>query len=75
MENPVGYFTRTFKHMVYDYIDSFRDIHHLANRKASACTSDGLFYNWLEVDGSKIPSASKMNSSLMPGVYYKTSRC
>ncbi|WP_242266281.1 MULTISPECIES: cytosolic protein [unclassified Bacillus cereus group] len=74
MKNPIGYFTRTFKHMVYDYIDSFRDIHHLANRKASACTSDGLFYNWLEVDGSKIPSTSTMDSSLMPGVYYKISR-
>ena len=61
--------------MVYDFIDGFREIHNLANRKASACTSDGIFYNWLEeVDGSKIPSASTMNSSLIPGVYYKISR-
>ncbi|WP_410993751.1 cytosolic protein [Bacillus cereus] len=35
MRNPIGYFTRTFKKMVYDYIDSFREIHTLANRKAN----------------------------------------
>ncbi|PEQ08695.1 helix-turn-helix domain-containing protein [Bacillus toyonensis] len=34
MRNPIGYFTRTFKQMVYAYIDSFRDIHILAERKA-----------------------------------------
>ncbi|PGS80146.1 cytosolic protein [Bacillus cereus] len=33
MKNPIGYFTRTFKSMVYDYIDSFRDIHTIAKRK------------------------------------------
>ncbi|MGX5634194.1 cytosolic protein [Bacillus thuringiensis] len=49
MRSPIGYFTRTFKKMVYDYIDSFREIHNLANRKPSTCTSDGIFYNWLEV--------------------------
>ncbi|PYE97213.1 helix-turn-helix domain-containing protein, partial [Bacillus sp. 196mf] len=27
MKNPIGYFTRTFKKMVYDYIDSFREKH------------------------------------------------
>ena len=53
MKNPIGYFTRTFKQMVYNYIDSFKDIHNFANRKASACTNSRIFYNWLEVDGSK----------------------
>ncbi|HHL0970350.1 cytosolic protein [Bacillus cereus] len=43
MKNPVGYFTRTFKHMVYDYIDSFRDIHNLANRKKDISARDTLF--------------------------------
>ncbi|MED2760265.1 helix-turn-helix domain-containing protein [Bacillus thuringiensis] len=74
MKNPIGYFTRTFKHMVYDYMDSFREIHNLASRKPSACTNDGIFYNWLEVDGSKIPSTSTMDSSFMPSVYYKISK-
>lgn len=36
MKNPIGYFTRTFKHMVYNYIDNFRDIHNIAKRKESA---------------------------------------
>ncbi|PEA86404.1 helix-turn-helix domain-containing protein [Bacillus thuringiensis] len=35
MKNPIGYFTRTFKGMVYEYIDSFRDIHNVAKRKES----------------------------------------
>ncbi|MCQ6302077.1 helix-turn-helix domain-containing protein [Bacillus cereus] len=43
MKNPVGYFTRTFKHMVYDYIDSFRDIHNLANRKKDILARNTLF--------------------------------
>ncbi|WP_242291476.1 helix-turn-helix domain-containing protein [Bacillus cereus group sp. BfR-BA-01356] len=33
MKNPIGYFTNTFKSMVYDYIDSFRSIHNIAKRK------------------------------------------
>ncbi|EOO29534.1 hypothetical protein IIU_05564 [Bacillus cereus VD133] len=33
MKNPIGYFTRTFKDMVYNYVDSFRDIHNIAKRK------------------------------------------
>ncbi|EOO36959.1 hypothetical protein IIU_01562 [Bacillus cereus VD133] len=74
IKNPIGYFTRTFKKMVYNYIDSFREIHNLANRKTSACTCDGIFYNWLEVDGSKIPSTNKTNNSFAPGVYYKISK-
>ena len=53
MRNPIGYFTRTFKRMVYNYIDSFREIHNLADRKTTVCTGGGIFYNWLEVDGSK----------------------
>ncbi|MGR5965513.1 helix-turn-helix domain-containing protein [Bacillus cereus] len=74
MKNPIGYFTRTFKRMVYNYIDSFREIHNLANRKPSACTSNGIFYNWLEVDGSKIPSTKKIDNPFTPGVYYKISK-
>ncbi|ANS50147.1 hypothetical protein BT246_48110 [Bacillus thuringiensis] len=38
MKNPIGYFTRTFKQMVYNYIDSFRDIHNIAKRKEHAHT-------------------------------------
>ena len=41
---------------------AFREIHNLANRKPSACTSDGIFYNWLEVDGSKIPSKKTIDT-------------
>ena len=74
MKNPMGYFTNTFKSMVYNYIDSFREIHNLANRKPSACTSDGIFYNWLEVDGSKIPSTKTIDTPFTPGVYYKISK-
>ncbi|WP_420973724.1 helix-turn-helix domain-containing protein [Bacillus thuringiensis] len=74
MKNPIGYFTNTFKSMVYDYIDSFREIHNLANRKPSACTNDGIFYNWLEVDGSKIPSTKTTDNPFTPGVYYKISK-
>ncbi|PFP79351.1 hypothetical protein COK02_31875, partial [Bacillus cereus] len=33
MKNPIGYFTRTFKKMVYNYIDSFREMHNVAMRK------------------------------------------
>ncbi|MGR5978100.1 helix-turn-helix domain-containing protein [Bacillus cereus] len=43
MKNPIGYFTSTFKQMVYNYIDSFRDIHNLANRKKDISARDTLF--------------------------------
>ncbi|EKS8366954.1 cytosolic protein [Bacillus cereus] len=43
MKNPIGYFTRTFKQMVYNYIDSFREIHNLANRKKDISARDTLF--------------------------------
>ncbi|HHL0974418.1 TPA: cytosolic protein [Bacillus cereus] len=43
MKNPIGYFTRTFKQMVYNYIDSFRDIHNLAKRQQDASTSFAIF--------------------------------
>ncbi|AOM13790.1 helix-turn-helix domain-containing protein [Bacillus thuringiensis] len=43
MKNPIGYFTRTFKQMVYNYIDSFRDIHNLANRKKDISARNTLF--------------------------------
>ncbi|HDR8108836.1 TPA: cytosolic protein [Bacillus cereus] len=43
MKNPIGYFTSTFKQMVYNYIDSFRDIHNLANRKKDISARNTLF--------------------------------
>ncbi|UYX52903.1 helix-turn-helix domain-containing protein [Bacillus thuringiensis] len=43
MKNPIGYFTRTFKKIVYNYIDSFREIHNLANRKTDISARDTLF--------------------------------
>ncbi len=49
MRNPIGYFTCTFKHMVYDYIDSFREIHNLANRKTNQ--HDGLAFFKEFIDG------------------------
>ncbi|UIJ67224.1 cytosolic protein [Bacillus cereus] len=73
MRNPIGYFTRTFKRMVYNYIDSFREKHILENRKTTVCTGGGIFYNWLEVDGSKTPPTSTIDNSLIPGVYDKIS--
>ena len=73
MKNPIGYFTNTFKSMVYDYIDSFRDIHNVTQRKTNAGTS-GVYYNWLEVDGPKTPSTKTIDSSLVPSVYYKISK-
>ncbi|MEB9620867.1 cytosolic protein [Bacillus thuringiensis serovar iberica] len=72
MKNPIGYFTRTFKSMVYNYVDSFRDIHNIAQRKANANTSS-IFYNWLEDNGSKKPSTDTIET-LVPGVYYKISK-
>ncbi|HFK1408932.1 cytosolic protein [Bacillus thuringiensis] len=38
IKNPIGYFTRTFKKIVYHYIDSFREIHHIAKRKENIHT-------------------------------------
>ncbi|HHK5532760.1 TPA: cytosolic protein [Bacillus mobilis] len=43
MRNPIGYFTRTFKHMVYDYIDTFKEIHILADRKTNFDARNALF--------------------------------
>ncbi|MES1048728.1 helix-turn-helix domain-containing protein [Bacillus thuringiensis] len=49
MKNPIGYFTRTFKKMVYDYIDSFRDIHNISKRKENAQTgSMAIFEQMIE---------------------------
>ncbi|MHA2896127.1 cytosolic protein [Bacillus cereus] len=73
MKNPIGYFTRTFKQMVYNYIDSFRERHILEKRRTTVYTG-GIFYNWLEVDGSKIPLTSTIDHSLIPGVYDKISK-
>ncbi|WP_130068754.1 cytosolic protein, partial [Bacillus albus] len=73
MKNPIGYFTRTFKKMVYNYVDSFRDIHNVAQRKANACIG-GIYYNWLKDNDSKEASTDTIDSSLVPGVYYKISK-
>ncbi|PEF60476.1 helix-turn-helix domain-containing protein [Bacillus cereus] len=49
MRNPIGYFTRTFKHMVYGYIDNFSEIHHLAQRKANIhATNMAIFQRMIE---------------------------
>ncbi|PYE86631.1 hypothetical protein ATL10_11152, partial [Bacillus sp. 196mf] len=64
MKNPIGYFTRTFKQMVYNYIDSFRERHILEKRKATVCTDGGIFYNWLEEDRSTVSSTNPISKSL-----------
>ncbi|MBJ8024951.1 helix-turn-helix domain-containing protein [Bacillus cereus] len=73
MRNPIGYFTRTFKRMVYNYVDSFRDIHNLAKRK-SHVSANNIFYNWLQEDRPKEPSTDTVDLALVPGVYYKISK-
>lgn len=40
MRNPIGYFTNTFKNMMYHYIDSFKAIHNVATRKEHAHTGN-----------------------------------
>jgi len=45
MRNPIGYFTKTFKKIVYDYIDNFKSIHNIAQRRENVLTSSlGGFY-------------------------------
>ncbi|MED1381797.1 cytosolic protein [Bacillus mycoides] len=44
MKNPIGYFTRTFKQIVYNYIDSFRDLHIIAQRKANIHASNTALF-------------------------------
>ena len=44
MKKPIGYFTNTFKTMVYNYIDSFRDIHNIAKRKEHAASNSLAFF-------------------------------
>ncbi|HDR5267528.1 HTH domain-containing protein [Bacillus thuringiensis] len=49
MKNPIGYFTNTFKTMVYNYIDSFREIHNVAKRKKNEHTSSlAIFKRMIE---------------------------
>ncbi|HHL0972242.1 TPA: cytosolic protein [Bacillus cereus] len=48
MKNPIGYFTRTFKQMVYNYIDSFRDIHNLAKRQQDTSISFAIFQQCID---------------------------
>ncbi|PYE88554.1 cytosolic protein, partial [Bacillus sp. 196mf] len=73
MKNPIGYFTRTFKKMVYDYIDSFREKHILEKRKTTVCTDGGIFYNWLEEDRSTVSSTNPISKSLLSGIFDKIS--
>ncbi|MBJ8026126.1 cytosolic protein, partial [Bacillus cereus] len=73
MRNPIGYFTRTFKRMVYNYVDSFRDIHNIAKRK-SHVSANTIFYNWLQEDKPKEPATDIIDRALVPGVYYKISK-
>ncbi|MDA2637010.1 helix-turn-helix domain-containing protein [Bacillus cereus] len=49
MKNPIGYFTRTFKKIAYDYVDSFRDIHNTYTRKKNTVsTSLAIFKQFIE---------------------------
>ncbi|MGE1025185.1 helix-turn-helix domain-containing protein [Bacillus cereus] len=48
MKNPIGYFTRTFKRIVYNYIDSFREIHNLANREANKDNGLAFFKEFID---------------------------
>lgn len=40
MRNLIGYFTRTFKKIVYNYMDSFKGIHIIALRKSNKHVSN-----------------------------------
>ncbi|MBG9839094.1 MULTISPECIES: helix-turn-helix domain-containing protein [Bacillus cereus group] len=48
MKNPIGYFTNTFKTMVYNYIDSFRDIHNISKRKENNYVGLAMFEQFIE---------------------------
>ncbi|ANN34865.1 cytosolic protein [Bacillus thuringiensis serovar coreanensis] len=47
MKNPIGYFTRTFKKMVYNYVDSFREIHNVAKRKENNHVGLAMFEQFI----------------------------
>ncbi|PFJ17940.1 cytosolic protein [Bacillus cereus] len=48
MKNPIGYFTNTFKTMVYNYIDNFREIHNVAMRKENKHVGLAIFKQFIE---------------------------
>ncbi|MGH1231838.1 cytosolic protein [Bacillus toyonensis] len=48
MNNPIGYFTNTFKNMVYNYVDSFKEIHHVAKRKENNHVGLTMFKQFIE---------------------------
>lgn len=48
MQNPIGYFTNTFKTMIYNYIDGFREIHNVAKRKANQHEGLTIFKQFIE---------------------------
>lgn len=50
MRNPIGYFTKTFKNIVYDYIDSFREIYNIAQRKTNKHVSNIAIFRRM-IDG------------------------
>ncbi|MES1051028.1 cytosolic protein [Bacillus thuringiensis] len=48
MKNPIGYFTSTFKSMVYNYVDSFREIHNVAKRKENNHVRLAIFEQFID---------------------------
>lgn len=48
MQNPIGYFTNTFKTMVYNYTDDFKEIHSVAKRKANEHEGFTIFKQFIE---------------------------
>ncbi|OUB00995.1 cytosolic protein [[Bacillus thuringiensis] serovar konkukian] len=48
MKNPIGYFTRTFKKMVYNYVDSFRELHNVAKRKENNHVGLTMFEQFID---------------------------
>ncbi|MES1050026.1 helix-turn-helix domain-containing protein [Bacillus thuringiensis] len=48
MKNPIGYFTRTFKKMVYNYVDSFRELHNVAKRKENNHVGLAMFEQFID---------------------------
>ncbi|MBW3491121.1 HTH domain-containing protein [Bacillus sp. FDAARGOS_1420] len=74
MKNPIGYFTRTFKKMVYNYVDSFRNIHNIAKRKSHVVSTSNIFYNWLQEDKPTESATDTIDRALVPAVYYKISK-
>ncbi len=55
MRNLIGYFTRTFKKIVYNYIDSFKGMYIIAQRKANKhVTNIVIFRRMIDGEISKV---------------------